>query len=145
MWDALAGLIKKGVSWVHASTVPMRGRRVGVQELPDAWQPVQVKRQHASPGLTSAAAYSAHEKVSRCVPVTLDEVRISLSEFNMSMSRWFTSDLPHEVSVFVPRAEVRIRKGRGVQETEITLDSITIVHAPRHPPAKPGRATEDGG
>ncbi|MCR4403309.1 MAG: hypothetical protein NUW12_11155 [Firmicutes bacterium] len=70
-----------------------------------------------------------------CCPVTLDEASVVLGELGMSMRRWFTSSLPHEFSVFIPRAEVRIRRNRGVQETELVLESITIVHAPR-PPVK---------
>ena len=74
-------------------------------------------------------------------PVTLDEIGVSLGELDMSMRRWFTSDLPHEVSVFIPHAEVRIRKSRGFQETEMVLESITVVHSPRLP-AKPPRPLE---
>jgi len=145
VWDALVGLIKRGVSWVHASAVTARGRQVGSQEFPEAWQPVQISGRVVSSAAPSASVLPPPEKEPRFTPVTLDEVCVSLGALNMSMRRWFTSVFPHEVSVFVPHAELRIRKGRGVQETEITLDSITIVHAPRHPPAKPGRATENSG
>lgn len=67
-------------------------------------------------------------------PATLDEVSLALNELTIFMRRWFTSDLPHEVSVLIPRAEVHIRKGRGTEETDITLESITVVHSPRFPP-----------
>ncbi|MFZ5596269.1 MAG: hypothetical protein ACOY31_04570 [Bacillota bacterium] len=54
---------------------------------------------------------------------------LSLPMLSISLTRKIGIDVPHEVSVFVPRAEIRFKE----QETEFIYNSITIVHAPRHP------------
>nr|WP_245526690.1 hypothetical protein [Acetohalobium arabaticum] len=51
------------------------------------------------------------------------------------MERCFAYDKPHEVSVFVPRAELRKKMddGEKTEEIEILLNSITVVHSPQRP------------
>lgn len=51
------------------------------------------------------------------------------------MERCFAYDRPHEVSVFVPRAELRktIKEGEREEEIEILLNSITVVSSPQRP------------
>lgn len=66
----------------------------------------------------------------------IDEAEISLFGLDMVLKRKFYLDTTHEVSLFVPRAEFRQTTYDGPDkrtETEIVLNSITIVHAPRHP------------
>jgi hypothetical protein len=66
----------------------------------------------------------------------MDEAKISLFGLDMVLKRKFYLDTPHEVSLFVPRAEIRQTTYDGPEkrtETEMILNSITIVHAPRHP------------
>ena len=67
----------------------------------------------------------------------IDNVEISLCGLDMLLKRKFYSGTPpHEVSLYVPRAEIRRTTYEGTDkrtETEIILNSITIVHAPRHP------------
>lgn len=145
VWNALLGLAKRSARWIRTSIAASRGNQAGFHGFPETPEPVQVSRRTVSSKVPPVAGLPQPEKGVRYQPVTLDEVCISLSELDMSMRRWFTSDLPHEVSVFVPHAEVRIRKSRGVQETELVLESITIVHTPRYPPERPGRAAEDSG
>ncbi|NPV53032.1 MAG: hypothetical protein HPY71_05865 [Firmicutes bacterium] len=69
-------------------------------------------------------------------PSNMDEVSVHLNGFEIFMQRWYTYDVPHEVSIFIPRAEMRTRRDRGAEETELILNTITIVHAPRFPPRR---------
>jgi len=58
-----------------------------------------------------------------------DSVTVTLPMLTITLSRKLNTDIPHEVHVIIPRAEIRI----GETETEIIYSSITVVHAPRHP------------
>lgn len=60
------------------------------------------------------------------------------------MERCFAYDLPHEVSVFVPRAELRktIKEGDREEEIEILLNSITVVSSPQRPSNEEERPPE---
>ncbi|MGE5585994.1 MAG: hypothetical protein ACM309_10780 [Bacillota bacterium] len=148
MLDRLARLVKRPVEWADGAIFGRHQRRDRPPDTVEVSGPVRVTRRQGpvagrplgSDG-TPEAAYLKPGKEVLCGPVTLDEIGVALGELNMSMRRWFTSDLPHEVSVFIPRAELRIRKSRGVQETEMVLESVTIVHSPR-PPARPRQTPE---
>lgn len=69
--------------------------------------------------------------------VNIDEVGIQLFGADVFVRRWFTSDVPHEVSAFIPRAEIEVKQGFLRKIIKMTLNSITIVHAPRFPPTRP--------
>lgn len=62
-------------------------------------------------------------------PVQDDHVELTLPGLAMALTRRLNIEVPHEVTVVIPRAEIRIRD----QEVELIYSSITIVHAPRHP------------
>ena len=64
-----------------------------------------------------------------------DEIYLSLDGLEIVVNRYFAYDNPHEVSVFVPRAELRktIKENNKIEETEILLNSITVVHSPQRP------------
>lgn len=87
-----------------------------------------------------------------------DEVDLRLADLQIVMKRKNTLDVPHEVSVIVPRAEIRETcsfecptketsscepakerhcctpaNGTYCCTKETILNSITIVHSPRHP------------
>lgn len=64
-----------------------------------------------------------------------DEIYLNLDGLEIMVNRCFAYDKPHEVSVFVPRAELRktIQEGDKVEEIEVLLNSITIVHSPQRP------------
>lgn len=64
-----------------------------------------------------------------------DKIYLNLDGLEISVDRCFAYDKPHEVSVFVPRAELRkkIKDGEQSEEIEILLNSITIVHSPQRP------------
>ncbi|WP_420832961.1 hypothetical protein [Sporohalobacter salinus] len=70
-----------------------------------------------------------------------DEIQLDLDGLEITMERCFAYDKPHEVSVFVPRAELRkkIDDGEKTEEIEILLNSITVVHSPQRP------SNEEGG
>lgn len=81
----------------------------------------------------------SHDKSPR---VLHDKVELSLAGLKITMKRETNPDTPHEVSVFVPRAEIRKTCPHGTAcppegcpdcTVEILLNSITIVHSPRHP------------
>ncbi len=68
-----------------------------------------------------------------------DSIHVELDPQDMTMTRKTDPEIPHEVTVVVPRAAIREKYNDNGQliEKEILLNSITIVHAPRHPLAGP--------
>jgi hypothetical protein len=69
-----------------------------------------------------------------------DIVEVNLPGLSIKLNRKLDIDTPHEVTVVVPRAEIRKRCLDGActrYEYEIIYSSITVVHAPRHPLAGP--------
>lgn len=68
-----------------------------------------------------------------------DDIHVQLNELDIKLTRVTNPEIPHEVTVVVPRAEIRERYNENNQliEREIILNSITVVHAPRHPLAGP--------
>ncbi len=66
-----------------------------------------------------------------------DEITIDIMGITMRVSRLSTLPVPSEVTAVIPRVELRIwryRDGKPVEIEEKVLNSVTIVHAPRHPP-----------
>ncbi|MGE5486070.1 MAG: hypothetical protein ACM3X4_13750 [Ignavibacteriales bacterium] len=64
-----------------------------------------------------------------------DDTSLSLPGVEIRVRRWSTLPVPHEVSVIVPRMEVRIKRdASGGEEMELILSSITVVHSPRPEP-----------
>jgi len=68
-----------------------------------------------------------------------DDIHVELESLVITMSRVTNPEIPHEVTVVIPRAEIRKKyDGSGnLVEEEVILNSITVVHAPRHPLAGP--------
>lgn len=68
--------------------------------------------------------------------MTRDHVDLDLWGLHLSVRRETTSDVPSELSVIIPRVELRRDckpQTPVVCDTEIILNSITVVIAPRHP------------
>lgn len=65
-----------------------------------------------------------------------DQVDLNLWGVRLSVSRETKSDVPTELSVIIPRVEFRqsCQQAQGTCNTEIILNSITVVLAPRHQP-----------
>lgn len=71
------------------------------------------------------------------MPLQKDEITINIMGITMRVSRFSTLPVPSEVTAIIPRVELRIwryKDGKLVEIEEKTLNSVTIVHAPRHPP-----------
>lgn len=68
-----------------------------------------------------------------------DNIEVELEDLYIKMSRITDQQIPHEVTVVVPRAEIREKydENHNLIEKEVILNSITVVHAPRHPLAGP--------
>lgn len=64
-----------------------------------------------------------------CAALQYDSVKVTLPLLTISVTRKLNIDTPHELTVVVPRAEIRT----GENGTELIYNSITVVHAPRHP------------
>ncbi|MFZ5645745.1 MAG: hypothetical protein ACOY46_19480 [Bacillota bacterium] len=64
-----------------------------------------------------------------CPPVQEDNITLELPLLRINLSRKLNIDVPHEVSIIIPRAEIRF----SGETTELIYSSITVVHAPRHP------------
>lgn len=65
-----------------------------------------------------------------------DRVELQLNGLVITLSRELSIAVPHEVSVIIPRAELRhkhVRPDQTEETCEVILNSITVVHAPRHP------------
>jgi len=68
---------------------------------------------------------------------TTDEVNVLLDGLAMRLARDIRFDLPFEVTVVVPRAEVTRKYQDGnLVETNLVYSGITISHSPRYPPRK---------
>ncbi len=85
----------------------------------------KVVRRYALPDVTPVRPPPATHK-------TEDQVVIRLDGLVMSVQRKIDLDLPFEVTVVVPRAEITdtYSEGRLVQRTRV-YSSITIAHSPR--------------
>ncbi|MDI3281500.1 MAG: hypothetical protein QJR13_09040, partial [Bacillota bacterium] len=73
-----------------------------------------------------------------------DELAVQMPFLRIELARRTGLQVPHEVHIIVPRAEFRgRRRGRDGSEWEfeVILSSISVVHAPRHPPAGRGAAS----
>jgi hypothetical protein len=86
--------------------------------------------------------FSLFKRLKRCIKnlgtgkcKNKDEIHLELDGLEIDLERCFAYDKPHEVSVFVPRAELRkiVEKNGTREETEILLNSITVVHSPQRP------------
>lgn len=69
-----------------------------------------------------------------------DDVEVILPGLVIKLKRKLDIDTPHEVTVEVPRAEIRkkcLNEDCSKFEYELIYSSITVVHAPRHPLAGP--------
>ncbi|TDX49067.1 hypothetical protein [Orenia marismortui] len=64
-----------------------------------------------------------------------DQVHLNLDGLEIFLERCMAYDKPHEVTIVVPRAELRkkIEKGDELEEIEILLNSITVVSSPQRP------------
>lgn len=65
-----------------------------------------------------------------------DHAELQLEDVNVKLSRKLNLLIPHEITVVIPRVELRDRQyvnGKLIAEKERIYNSITIVHAPRHP------------
>lgn len=71
------------------------------------------------------------ESINPCLTLQDDTIELTLPMLTITLTRRLNIDVPHEVSIIVPRAEMRFKN----QETELIYSSITVVHAPRHPPS----------
>lgn len=73
----------------------------------------------------------------RCCPDTLrDTVRIDLWGLHIGVSRELPRDVPYELTVVIPRTELRrncdcATVKKSPCDLEILLNSITIAHSPR--------------
>jgi hypothetical protein len=75
----------------------------------------------------------------QCCELQTDVAAIKIGDLLVTMARRVNLPVPHEFSVFVPRVEIRQRYYRDNQlqyEKELIFNSLTIVHAPQHPPAE---------
>src|SRR5690554_1921056 len=68
-----------------------------------------------------------------------DKVEVNLPGLSILLKRESTLDVPHEITIVIPRAEFRKKchKDKSLCEYEIIYNSITIVHSPQHPPIEP--------
>jgi len=69
-----------------------------------------------------------------------DCIEVGLPGLKINLRRNIKLDTPHEVTVVLPRVEMRKRclnPDCSQYEYEIIYSSITVVHAPRHPLAAP--------
>lgn len=68
-----------------------------------------------------------------------DCIRVEVYGLDIKMFRLTNPEIPHEVTVVIPRAEIREKydQNNKLTDREIILSSITVVHAPRHPLAGP--------
>jgi len=71
----------------------------------------------------------------------LDTVSLKLWGLSIQVTRELRPDIPYELTVVIPRVELRKQPGTvpGRSGLEINLNSITIAHSPRFEGTEPGR------
>lgn len=80
-----------------------------------------------------------------------DHVDLVVEGAGIRLCRLSSLSIPAEVSAYIPRVEIRQRRyenGQLISEDERIYNSITVVHAPRHPlenPPFPSLNTTNGG
>lgn len=75
-----------------------------------------------------------------------DKIMVNIAGLIISVHRSTTLSVPHEVTIVIPRIELRCRRyqrGKLAEETEKILNSITIVHSPRHPTHNPKKMFDE--
>jgi hypothetical protein len=80
------------------------------------------------------------QEQSDCACPPGDLVIMQLADLQIHVRRQKPVDVPHEITVVVPRVEIRRHytrpDGCGGEE-ELIYNSVTVVHAPRHTTAEP--------
>ncbi|PKM81417.1 MAG: hypothetical protein CVU89_09195 [Firmicutes bacterium HGW-Firmicutes-14] len=68
----------------------------------------------------------------------LDWIEVTVPGVHAKLVRKLPLPLPHEVSVFIPRLEIKkkVAENNKTTETSIVLNSLTLVSAPRHEPVE---------
>lgn len=61
-----------------------------------------------------------------------DKITLRLYGLDIEIERKTNIDVPHEVTVVIPRVELRKKVKGGEEDVEIIMNSITVVHSPRH-------------
>lgn len=79
--------------------------------------------------MTSAIADSVRPQGMR------DKMLLELPGVKIRLERCTSDDVPHEVTLVLPRIEIRRTTKSAAAETieEYVYSSVTVVHAPRHP------------
>lgn len=67
----------------------------------------------------------------------IDKITLSLYGLNITVERKVNINIPHEVTVVVPRVECRKKSKNGEEDIEVIMNSITVVHSPHHTSAGP--------
>lgn len=78
---------------------------------------------------------------------TKDRVALSLPGLNLNVERAGRLSVPSELTVVIPRAELRasLTSPSGEQASvEVILNSITVAHSPRPQPEQPPRPPRRG-
>ncbi len=74
-----------------------------------------------------------------------DHVDLVVEGAGIRLCRLSNLSVPAEISAYIPRVEIRHRRyenGQLICEDERIYNSITMVHAPRHPSENPSNPTE---
>ncbi len=70
-----------------------------------------------------------HRKTSAKEDTTLDTVSVSVFGLDLKVTREVPAAVPYELTVVVPRAELRANASTG--DLEVILSSVTVAHSPR--------------
>ena len=65
-----------------------------------------------------------------------DRILLALDGLVIGLERKLNNGPPHEVTIVVPRAEIRVVEQDGRREVQVVMNSITIAHSPRFPPSR---------
>jgi len=78
----------------------------------------------------------SHKNFENCC-TNIDKVFLELDDYlEIKLTRMLTYDTPHEVTIVIPRVEIRHEHVKPTGEktsSEILMNSITVVHSPQRP------------
>jgi hypothetical protein len=76
-----------------------------------------------------------HRKTSAKENTTLDTVSVSIFGLDLKVTREVPTTVPYELTVVVPRAELRANASTG--DLEVIVSSVTVAHSPRFEGERP--------
>ncbi len=123
----------KLLKWISAKWAAMFGSRLKYELYKHS-----LDSGHSFPREGTQTRVVSHFPSNRRTQGTYDEIHLLLQDLSIMVKREIMLDVPFEMTVVVPRAEISKKyQGGELVETNLVYSSITISHSPRYPEERP--------